>query len=277
MAKQLNDQELKITVNKIREKYRKIIDDFKKTNSILEAFEDRYIRILKSHIDVSVFLLAEIEAVEEIYKNEEKKMKERDERLSAKRRMKKKTSYADKVMDENLKKIIKYERIGICSNADEEIERLMGGVRNLINNYWPAVTVVVKHTPENSIKNNFNEFYHKLVLNYDYKGELPVAKSYKYALSTIPVNNKKIEFERYYIIKETAFLLNDILTYFNSIIKNNNEMLSDKKINVNIELDNLLKLHFDGLTHKEAFHKVHDYIKNLIADFRIRDIKKEIK
>ncbi|MBN2547228.1 MAG: hypothetical protein JXB50_15605 [Spirochaetes bacterium] len=277
MSKKLNDEEIKITVNKIREKYRKIILDFNRTNAILEAFEDRYIRILKSHIDVSVFLLAEIEAVEEIYWNEEKKMKDKNERLAAKRRMRKKESYADKVMEENLKKIAKYDRVSICNNADEEIERLMGGVRDLINNYWPAVTVVLKHTPESSIKNNFNEFYHKLVLNYDYRGEVPVTKSYKYALQTIPVNNKKIEFERYYIIKETAFLLNDILSLFSDIIKNKNEILTDKKINVNIELDNLLKLHFDGLTHKEAIHKVHDYIKNIIADFRIRDIKREMK
>lgn len=272
MKRELTDQEIKVTVDKIREKYRKIITDFKKSNAILEAFEDRYMRVLKSHIDISVFLLAEIEVVDEIYKKEEDKQKQKAMRLQAKKNIKTGESFADKVMQENFDRITKYELVPLSKNADEEIERLLGAVRFLLISYWPALLNITKNIYENSIAKIFNDYYHNLVINYDYKECPPIAKSYKYALESMQANNKRVETERYHIIKETAFLLNDILKSLNELLKEENPSLETKmKID---QTDKILKANFENLSYKEALLKVKNYIYQILIDFRIRDLKR---
>ena len=70
MWKKLSNEEITKTVEKIKEKYNNLINDFNMPKSLLTSFEDRYMNTLKASNDLSVFLLAEIEAVAELYKKE---------------------------------------------------------------------------------------------------------------------------------------------------------------------------------------------------------------
>ena len=72
MWKKLTHDEIKKVLSKIRQKYEILISDYNKSSTILENFEDRYISALQNKMDLSVFLLAEIEAVEELINKEEK-------------------------------------------------------------------------------------------------------------------------------------------------------------------------------------------------------------
>ena len=74
--KNLSQAEINMVLEKIRSKYQKLIDSYKKNPIILENFQQRYISTLKMRKNLSVFLLAEIQAVEELIKSEEEKRSE---------------------------------------------------------------------------------------------------------------------------------------------------------------------------------------------------------
>ena len=90
--KKLSDIEIKQVLEKIRSKYKNLINEFNKPSTMSNAFEDRYISVLKNRMDLSTFLLAEIEAVEQLYKIEVQK--EKDRQLEIKMNKEKPKSFA---------------------------------------------------------------------------------------------------------------------------------------------------------------------------------------
>lgn len=274
--RKLTNQEIYHTLDKIREKYRELIDEFKKPKSLLDAFEERYISTLKSRMDLSVFLMAEIEAYEQLYNKEVEKRKN-DERK--KNEQKKKTevskSFADKIYEENKKKILKYPLLELYDGADDEVERLLGGVRKLITEFWPAITYIYKDDMKTSGKRRFGDYYHKLITMYDYKDEVPFAKHYIESLKRIPRDNRKVEHEHQYLMKETAFILNDLLENFKEVLENDFLPSPESKLNISDTIGTGWHLkHFKDLTVRESFEKVKNFIQSIIDDFRFKDIKR---
>jgi len=268
----LTDQEIRLALEKIRQKYQILIDKFHKPYTIAKLFEDRFMNALKSKADISVFLLAEIEAVQEIYNQEVEKQKQREEESMTKKINQK--SFADKVLEENQKKIIKYPKIDVSPDADEEIERLFGAIRVLILNFWPIINQIYKNEPNYPAKRLISNYYHTLLTKYDYKGEVPIAKSYIIALNMIPKNFKKIDYERNYIIKETAFLLNEMLTEMKKIMNEDALPNPQNKLSFNDSNNKVLKENSHGISYKDGFNKVIEYLSGVILDFRIKDLKK---
>jgi hypothetical protein len=271
MKKKLSNEELMKVVDKIKTKYNSLIDDFKMSRSLLSSFEDRYMEALKKSKDLSVFLLAEIEAVEEFYNKE----KERREEARKKRLNKNQETFADKVFDANRKKIEKYQKAVLSFDADEEIARLIGAIRQFLNNYWPALTHIYKGEANSTIKSILGDLHYQLLIKYDYKGDPPITRSYADSLNRFSVDKKKIESEYYYILKETAFLLNKILDRLKLILKENRIPDINTKLYVpEYDQKEWYKNNFQDLSHKECIEKVYNYLSDLIIDFRIKDIRK---
>lgn len=273
--KELNDKEIRLAINKIKTKYEQIIKEFKKGRSLLDAFEERYMRALKDKMNISIFLLAEIEAVEELYKREEarKELKE----ITKEKSNTPTESFADKIYNENLKKISKYPKVNLGNDADEEIERLLGAVRDLINNYWHAIIIIYKERKFSIENQKIQEYYHNLLMKYDYTGDFPIARRYKDAINKKPQNLKIMDNERKYILQETAFLLNDIADHLNSIVQMDKIPNSNSKLNVKestLKSDSWFYEYFKNLTHKESVLKILKYINEIIDDFRFKNIKK---
>jgi len=273
MYKKLSEKEIIHTLEKIRKKYKEIIMKFNKPKIILDAFEDRYLRTLRHKMDISVFLLGEIDAIAELYQMEEEKLKKKA--LEKKQKHSHKKSFADKIYEENRKKILKYPKVTICIGADEELERLIGAIRDILNNYWPIINLIFKNEFNSTTKNIFNDYYHKLLAQYDYKDNVPITKSYIFSLQKIPRDNKKIDYEHHYILKETAFLLNDILDSILNTINNEFLSLHNEKIDIlNINNDFITK-NFSGLNFKQGLEKIMNYLQEIINDFRIKEIKRK--
>ena len=275
--KELNDKEIRLAVNKIKSKYEEIIRKFNKGRSLIDAFEERYMRALKNRMNISVFLLAEIEAVEELYKKEEAKKELENIAKSQKSNNIPKENFADKVYNENLKKIAKYPRIHLRNDTDEEIERLLGAVRDLINHYWHALVIIYKEKRFSNESDAIQEYYHKLLANYDYTGDFPIAKRYVDALKRKPTDLKKLDYEHRYILQETAFLLNDIAKTLNDVIQMESIPNPDKKLDikqVTLKSDSWFYEYFKNLTHKQSVEKVLKYVNEVIDDFRFRGIKR---
>ena len=274
MAK-LSDQEINIVLKKIKNKYEKLISEFKKSRTLAESFEERYVNVLKSRLDLTTFLMAEIEAVEELYKREQEK---RVVQENEKKEQQPKVTVADKVYEENKKKIEKYRRVVLnAQDADEDLERLLGAVREFINNYFPCLTTIYKDRRHTNEGERINFFSNKFLSNYDYKGEVPLSRQYVIALERRPRDFKKIEYEHKFVMKETAFLLNDIIDLLDSIISKDDIPQPEKKLILQKEKgndNNWFYEYFNNLTYKDAIEKVRTFLKDLITDFRFKDIKR---
>ncbi|OHD18887.1 MAG: hypothetical protein A2086_13005 [Spirochaetes bacterium GWD1_27_9] len=277
MAQKLTEQEISIVLKKIKNRYERLVKDFKKPRSLAESFEDRYLNCLKSRMDVTVFLLAEIEAVEEIIKKEEDKkaLEEKDKNVKKTQN----TTIADKIFEENRKKIAKYSKVEISSDADEEIERLIGGVREFINNYLPAIYYIYKDRRQTQDGDQINKYYQEFITKYDYKDVPPITRKYIAAFYNTPRDLKKIDYEHRLIVQETAFLLNDVLETLETIIVKEEIPFPERKIIIpnNVskkDSENWFYEYFNGLTYKEGMKKVYSFLRDLVLDFRIKDIKR---
>lgn len=275
MAGRLNGQEINSALKKIRSRYNELIRFYKKPHYILDAFEERYISALKNKMDLSVFLLAEIEVVEKLI------IKEKQAKTTINKEKKKtvEPTFADKVFEENRKKLNKYPSINIAIDADEEMEHLFGAIRSLLNNYWPAILVIFRDKRHTHTGDQLNEYYNKLLANYDYTGPIPIAKHYVDNLANDYGSAKKVDFEHRIIMQETAFLLNDICDFFIKII-NNHEIPDQNKILVfekgqQNHSDQSHKDLFKGRTYSESFHLVLSYMQDIITDFRFKGIKRQ--
>lgn len=270
MFKKLSSDEIKLVVGKIRSKYNDLINELKKPESLLNAFEERYITALRTMKDISVFLLAEIEAVNEIFELEKKKREEFDE----KNKMKKGKSFADKVFEENSKKIQKYPRVNLGPNSDEEIERLVGAVRKFIIYNWPVLTYIYKNDRTTQYKYIFDNLFDRLIAKIGYNGEVPIARSYLLTLQRFSTDTKKIENEYYMIIKEIAFLLNETLTYLKKVIREDEIPEAVSKLYLYDSASREWYDNYKNLSHKGCIEKLHNELYEIILDFRIKDIKR---
>ena len=271
MWKKLSNEEINKTVEKIKEKYNSLINDFNMPKSLLTSFKDRYMNTLKKSNDLSIFLLAEIEAVAELYKKEE----DRREEARQKRLNKKEKSFADKVFEENRKKIEKYPKPNLTFDADEELIRIIGAIRNFLINYWPVLNYIYKDESYSSIKSKLGELHYQLLIKYDYKDNPPITRSYADSLNRVPIDKKKLESEYYYILKETAFLLNEIYDTLKIILKENKIPDINSKLFVpEFNQKEWYKKYFQNLNHKECIEKICNYLSDIVIDFRIKDIRK---
>jgi hypothetical protein len=276
MGKQLNNEEIKIALKKIRGKYDKLVTDFKKSRVISEAFEERYMSVLKSRQDLSIFILAEIEAVEELYKKEESK---KEKELSEKpEKQEDKKSLADKIFEENRLKIVKYPKMDLGYDSDEEASRLLGAVRQYLNDYFPAITYIYKERRHTSEGDKLNDYYNKLLTQYDYKGDFPIARQYIASLFRQPRDFKKVDYEHRFIMQETAFLLNDIVEILDQLIKKSLVPMPETKLVLQKkEVSPRFFELFNGITFEESIKKNFEFLSNILTDFRFKGFKKSYK
>lgn len=275
----LSSNEINLTLTKIRNKYLSIVKNFNKSRALVEAFETRYMNALRSKMNLSVFLMAEIEAVEEIYNKEALKHELELQKFHQQPKEEKNDSFVDKVMENNRQKILKYSRLTVSKDTSEEIERLMGAMRDLTINYWPAIDSIYRDNLFSADKRVFGEIYQKLLENYDIKGIVPIAKHYIDALNIKPMNSKKINVEYNYLMKETAFLLHDILDNLNAAMRENkipneNKILELSLITIDSE-NSWFYEYFKNLTHRQSVEKVYNFVKGIIDDFRIHNFKRK--
>lgn len=276
MAK-LSEQEIDLVLKKIKNKYEKLISEFKKSRVLLENFEDRYLKALKSRFDITTFLMAEIEALDELFKKEEEKKSQQEKEKSEK--INQNPTIADKVYEENKKRILKYIRVPLNHiDSDEDLERLFGAVREFINDHLPSLEYIYRDKRHSTDGEKINFYTNKFLSNYDYKGEVPISRQYLGALERIPKDYKKIEYEHNFAMKETAFLLNELLDVLEKILKNETIPLPENKILLdkprNSKESSKFYENYNGLVFKEAFQKTINFLGEIIHDFRFKNIKK---
>jgi len=276
MIKDLTTDELKKAVNKLKIRYEEFCTKFKKSRTLIDAFEDRYINALRSKTNMAVFIMAEIEAIEELFKNETVKQKNANELIETP--PVKKTTVADRIYQQNRDRYLRYQPFPLPKDADDELEHLLGAVRSFLKDYWPVLELIVRENHHSAYKITFDHYYNELISKYDFKGDMPIARHFFQVCSRNPKDFKQIDVEHQNILKETAFLINNISATLSEITTNNVFRMPEKKIPLDTfkysETNKSLIDNFNGLNYTQSFDKISNYINDIIIDFRIRDLKK---
>ncbi len=250
--KKLTPTEITDVVAKIRKKYDEYHYKFFKSLFYKREFEKRYITALKNNVDISSFLLAEISAIEELIKRAEEKYLHKEIKNS---KVKEK-SIADKIFEDNKRKIQKYNDINFHRDANEEIRRLFGALNTLEQEHWPNLYPALKNTSyslNTKTMMNLETQLHELGGS-GKEGIPPKLERYVTRLNHFPRDYSMVDKEEKNYILETAFLLHDIVNVIETVKEKNNTMARENSD----KLENILH-----------------YVTNVIDDFRLKEFKKK--
>jgi hypothetical protein len=250
--RKLTPAEIKDVVAKIRKKYDEYHYKFFKPRSYKREFEKRYLAALKDKVDISNFLLAEISAIEELIKRAEEKYLNKEIKES---KVKEKT-IADKVIEDNKKKIEKYLDLNFHQDANEEIRRLFGALNTLEQEYWPNLYPVLKNTSfslNTKTMMSLETQLHELGGG-GKVGIAPKLERYVTRLNHFPRDYSMVDKEEKNFILESAFLLHDIVNVLETV-KEKNDNMSDEN--------------------REIVDDVLYFIYGIIEDFRLKEFKKK--
>ena len=250
----LTPTEISGVVEKIRNKYDEYIGKYYKPKLLKLAFEERYIRALRSGHDISSFLLAEISAIEELIKRAE----ERANAAPSQESSQKTSGFADKVIEENRRRIEKYPDIPFHPDAGEEVRRLLGALDALGKEYWPELNMLLRDTAYYMTSPEMLKLDSQLrYLASRDRGEVPqFLIRLATQLNKFPRNYVVIEREEKDYILETAFFLNDVFSLLDRVKRDYQDLSAEVK---------------DGL------NGILLYIWQLISDFRLKDFKRKKK
>lgn len=248
-TRKLTPGEITAAVEKIRRRYDEYIVKYYKPQSLRRAFEERYLRALRSSVDISSFLLAEISAVEELARREEERAASRAEAEPPAE------SFADKVLEEHRRKIAHYPLVEFHPDASEELQRLVGGLRHLSDQHWPGLSQALRDTASNM--NSLEMLNLDSQLRYlsspERDGMPPFLSRYVGQLRRFPRNHAVIDREEKEYILQAAFFLNDLFTV----------------------LERVRRLYKDlSEAARQTLETVLGYVWGLISDFRLKDLKR---
>ncbi len=250
--RKLTPGEISGAVEKIRKKYDTYVSKYFKPRTLKEAFEERYIRALRAGVDISSFLMAEISAIEELIDREEKRVAMEP----AKPDTEKQQSIADRVLEENRKRIVKYPDVPFHKDASEETRRLLGALANLLRDRWPQIGDALQDTMYSMSSSEMLTLDSQLhFLASTDKDEVPQFLMRLVAqLRKFPRNYALIERDEKEYILEAAFFLNDLFTVLERVKRVYTDIPAEAKKTIE-----------DNLAH----------VWEVVSDFRVKDFKRK--
>jgi hypothetical protein len=249
--RKLTPGEISSTVEKIRKRYGDYITRYFKRKSLLEAFERRYIKALRGSVDISSFLLAEISAIEELTGREEERIQADPEADTADEE----PSFADRIVEENRRRIFSYPDFPFHDDAGEEVRRLVGALSDLERVRWADIGVALRNTMYAMTSTEMLTLDSQLrTLSTTSMTEPPAFLARLMSqLRKFPRSYPAIEREEKEYILEAAFFLNDLLSVLERVKRVYTDMpAAERKIL------------------EESF----TYVEEVIGDFRLKDLKR---
>jgi hypothetical protein len=249
----LSPNEIIRVVAKIRQRYDEYIFKYFKPPTVKFAFEERYAEVLQKRMDISSFLMAEIEAIQELIKREEDKVRSGSQGEEGRESL---ADRVERIYQENLEKIRKYPEIEIHPTANEEIKRLVGALNTLDSEHWPRLLEILRDTSYSQGSMTMVNMEGKLrYLGSPGVDRVPGALSrYLYHLNRFPRDYPAIDREEKEYILESAFFLHDL-----------NEILGRA-------LANYPRLREEQ---KQGLQEIQRYVNGMIQDFRVKDLKRQ--
>jgi len=250
LPRKLTPGEITATVEKIRRKYQEYVTRYYKPQSLRRAFEERYLHALRSSVDISSFLLAEIAAIDELVKREE------DRAAAEAKQQAPAESVAEKVLEENRQRIEKYDPVDLAPDAGEELRHLLGALRLLADEHWPALSSALRETASNM--NSLEMLALDSQLRYlaapERDGVPPWLSRYVALLRRFPRNYGLIDREEKEYILQAAFFLNDLFSVLERV----------RRV-------------YGGLAEpaRKSLEEAMAFVWGVIGDFRLKDLRRQ--
>lgn len=278
----LRDDEVRMLLVKIRSEYAKQAQEHGTHRFNVEGFNERYQNALRSNTEIETFLLAEVQALEEmkqeIREQEEARVREREEE-----RMRYENSFskkADDMLKEFERMIEKYPARSIDENASNELNRLYGGMTEMFGCFSLVRNMFLRsdsYEVELLVKEIDETFYDMFVT--EVEGKPPdVFQDYLIALRRGDAG--EAERREKVVLKEAGLFLNDLVKNLATLeerlhlIDENESVICD---------DNFTRAYprigsaFSGKTKKQVLLGTKNYAQALVRDFRLKGFKRKKK
>jgi len=134
----LTDDELYRAVDRIRSEYDHYIVHFHKTAEAKKKFEERWTDALRARIDLATFVGAEISVIRSLI---EKARQEAAEPPAPPKTVKKRQSYADRIIERLREKIQAYPSLGLPDHPERspDVDKLYGTLRWFRREIWDVL------------------------------------------------------------------------------------------------------------------------------------------
>ena len=252
--KRLSDAEIRAAVDKIRQKYADFMVRYLKPRYALDAFEDRYIEAMRIRMELSLFLHAEMTAVEELIKSEEERIREEEQQQTeVKQKREKEKNFADRILEEHREKIAKYPPLAVHDEASEEVERLFGAMGTIERELWAEIENLMRKayiSIINSPRARIEDGILKLC-RVGTEGLPNRLGRLKTLFGWFPRKFTEIEKEEKQCILEAAFFLHDLADVLKEIASS--EELSEGE--------------------QKDVEKMREYVHIVIDDFRLKEFR----
>ncbi|MGL4370388.1 MAG: hypothetical protein ACRCUT_12075 [Spirochaetota bacterium] len=259
----LSAEELNALCEKLRNRY----DEYAKKYSPVwfnrQEFESRFTSAKRNRMDIEGFILAEISNFEKVRERYESKRKQKESF----------TKKVDAIIEENLSRIKKYPSMEFHPRAGIEIRYLYGALAELSQGYMPVLWLICTDYHKKNLITGMEHSLQQFALP---RGSKPPAaiEDHILLLNRATVTELEIEKGRSTYMKESAFMLYDIITFCDSILSGRstteleNPVRFDKAFFSPDVKKRVIDL-FSDSTGYGAIVKIKDRCGEILSDFRL--------
>lgn len=268
----LSGKEIDKLIIKLREKYKESTEEYNTRLFNLDAFEDRLQMALRNRMNLEGFILAEIANYEKIKTNLDlERIRENPEDDSFSRKV-------DGIIEKNMARIRKYNPVNFHPLAGIEISHFYGAVSEFTIYFFSVLWIIIDIY---EYKDRLHKLDDKLAEFAVPRGKKHPRRIEDHILILNRKDRKEIEVEKSKndILKETAFLLHEIIDFTDVLINLRNadweNPLRFNKLFVEGETKRKILNIFTGMTPYGAILRIRERAQEIINDFRLESFKKK--
>jgi hypothetical protein len=257
-------------INQLIDKLKKRYAEYSKKNPTwfnADAFNDRLMMAYRNRMNLEAFILAEIANFEKVREKYDKKKNEKSF-----------SEQVDRIIEELTARIKKSPAIQFHPKAGLEIAHFYGALSEFELHYFAALFIIVE---DKSLKDRLIAFEQELNDLAAPRGKLPAKRIEDHLMKLRRRQSQELEIERdkNEYLKESAFMLHDIIDFCDGLIEARNpeweNPLRMNKLYVEDKRKKVIATLFTGLTGYGAIMKVRDYAAGIIEDFRLTAFRRQ--
>lgn len=262
----MSDGEIRGLIEKLKQRY----GEYGRKNPTwfsIDAFNDRYIMAVRNSMNMEAFILAEIANFEKVKEKYEKKKGEKP--FSAQ---------VDRIIEELTARIKKYPALMFHPKAGLEISHFYGALSEFTLDYFSVLFLLAEDKP---LKDRVIALEGALGALSAPRGALPARRieDHMLILRRRFVREIDIERDKNDYLKESAFLLHEVVEFCDGLIEARNPAwetpLRFNKLFVDDRRKKRISSLFAGCTGYGAILMVRDCAAAIIEDFRLSAFKKQ--
>lgn len=272
----MSEKDIKENISKIRREHE--LGEVRSKLYNVNAFNDRYMRVLKQNLDISIFISAELAALEDIESKIKMLEYEKQKRaeLQARNQEESVMKKVDEIISNFESALKKYPKKELFETAEDEIEYLYGAVDEL----YTCFSVVrsfyenksIDYMVETALKDFDNKFQRFILPTGTLKCP-QIFTDYVFCLKTKTPASRGEQF----ILKESGMFVNSLIKKMEDIRHLALRVDADAKVILPEDLSKQSpRVHkfFVGKTRQEVYDSTLAYAKSLVSDFRLTSFKK---